>query len=144
MSVITITNLHDGVNIKSDPSAISEGAVADIVGFDITKEGVLETSKGVGPNDIDAFLPTNVECFRIEYIGLNRYVLATTAIGLYSNGVLVKGGFSGKFASVSFINNIFLCNGHLAIRFDGTSLLPMGYHSSNICSNYCPWNISVY
>ena len=52
--------------------------------------------------------------------------LATTLAGLYANGVLVRAGFTGRFRCVNFGNNIYLVNGTLAIRFDGTACYQWG------------------
>ena len=127
MGAITISNLNGGVDVKSDPAAIAEDSLADCIGFDLTTEGTLNTVLGVADNDISAHLPTDdIDWVRIEYINSTRYILATTATGLYSNGTLVRGGFSGRFASVSFINNIYLTNGSESIRFDGTTCYQWG------------------
>ncbi len=127
MGVITITNLNDGINIKADPSAISEGGLADCVGFSLTEDGVLKTAGGVAVNDIPTLLPSGaIQCKQTCYIQSTRYVLATTSIGLYANGVLVYSGFVGRFKAVGFLDNIYLVNGVLAIRFDGTTAYKWG------------------
>lgn len=121
MGVINITNLNDGINVKSDPAAISDGGVQDAVGFDFTEEGTIKSAGGLAANDIAAYLPTDsIQCFATEYIASTRYVLATTTTGLYANGVLVRAGFSGRFKCATFINNIYISNGVSSIRFDGT------------------------
>ncbi len=125
--IIAITSLNDGINIKSDPSAISEGGLQDCVGFDLTEEGVLKTAGGIAANDISLHLPTgDIRCKQTCYIGSARFILATTSIGLYANGSLVYPGFTGRFKAVSFISNIYLVNGNLAIRFDGVACYKWG------------------
>jgi hypothetical protein len=127
LNIITINNLGDGINVKNDPSAISDGSVVDCVGFELSKEGVLETCQGLADNDISSKLPgSGVQCFHKCYIGSTLYVLATTIDGLYSNGSLVLSGFTGRFKTVSFLNNIFLTNGVLSKRFDGTTCYNWG------------------
>jgi len=127
VKVITVSNLSDGINVKNDPSVISDGAVVDCVGFELTTEGTLEVAKGLAPNDISSLLPAGgVECFQKCYIGSTLYVMATTEAGLYANGVLVDGFFTGRFKAVSFINNIFLTNREYSKRFDGTTCYQWG------------------
>lgn len=127
MGIINISNLNDGINVKSDPSAISDGGVQDAVGFDFTEEGTIKSAGGLAINDIAAYLPTDsIQCFAIEYIASTRYVLATTITGLYANGVLVQANFSGRFKCATFINNIYISNGVSSIRFDGTSCYQWG------------------
>lgn len=127
MGIINITNLNDGINVKSDPSAISDGGVQDAIGFDFTEEGTIKSAGGLAANDIAIYLPSgSIQCFAIEYIASTRYVLVTTEIGLYANGVLVQAGFSGRFKCASFINNIYISNGILSVRFDGTSCYQWG------------------
>jgi hypothetical protein len=125
VGIITITNLNDGINVKADPSAISDGAMEDCVGFDLTKDGIIQTAGGLATHDLA--LPTGtIQWQDILYIGSTKYVLATTSVGLYANGTLVRSGFTGRFKGVSFLNNIFLVNGAFAIRFDGTTCFQWG------------------
>lgn len=127
MGKIVITNLNDGINVKNDPSAISEGGVVDCVGFDLTKEGVLETAKGLAANDISTKLPSgNIQWMQKVYIGTTEYVLATTSSGLCANGTLIDTAFTGRFKAISFVNNIYLVNGTLARRFNGTTCYQWG------------------
>lgn len=127
MEVITINSLNDGINVKSDPTALSEGSVVDCVGFELSKEGTLETAQGLAANDIADKLPSgSVQCFQKCYIGSTLYVMATTSSGLYANGTLVSSIFTGRFKAVSFINNIFLTNGTYSKRFDGTTCYQWG------------------
>jgi hypothetical protein len=124
---IVITNLNDGIDVRSDPAAISEGGLADCVGFDLTHEGVIRTAGGLADNDISAFLPTGIiQCVRSYFIGSTRYILATTTLGLYSNSVLIRNNFFGRFKGVVFLNNIYMVNGTHAIRFDGTTCYQWG------------------
>ena len=120
---IVISSLNDGINVKVNPSVIPEGGLADCVGFDLTIEGVLETAMGVAASDISALLPAvgSVQCMGKYYIGSTLYVMATTSSGLYANGVLVDAGFTGRFKAVSFLDNIYLVNGVVARRYDGTN-----------------------
>lgn len=127
MKTITITNLNDGISVKSDPSAILEGALVDCIGFDLTEEGVLKTSRGLATNDISTYLPAGtIQCIQIAYIGSTRYILATTSTGLYANAALISTGFTGRFKALSFINDIYLINGTYAKRFNGTTCYQWG------------------
>ena len=127
MGLITITNLNDGINVKSDPTAIPDSGLQDCVGFDLTTEGIIRSAGGLADNDIAAKLPTGpIQCVEIAYIQSDEYVLATTATGLYANGVLVRAGFTGRFKCVNFGSNIYLVNGTFAIRFDGTTCYQWG------------------
>lgn len=124
---IVITNLNDGIDVRSDPSMISEGGLADCVGFDLTKRGVIQTAGGLASNDISASLPSGtIQWVQIYYIGTTKYVLATTSTGLYVNGILKRAGFTGRFKGVVFLNNIYLVNTTLAVRFDGTTCYQWG------------------
>lgn len=127
MGLITITNLNDGINVKSDPTTISDSGLQDCVGFDLTTEGILRTAGGLAVSDIEDKLPSgNIQCVEIAFIESDKYVLATTIDGLYANGVLVKAGFTGRFKCVNLGNNIYLVNGTLAIRFDGIACYQWG------------------
>lgn len=127
MGVIAITNLNDGINVKSDPTAISDSGLQDCIGFDLTTEGIIQTAGGLADNDISAFLPVgNIKCVQIAFINSTKYVLATTDTGLYANGVSVRVGFTGRFKAVNFGSNIYLVNGSLALRFNGTSCYKWG------------------
>lgn len=127
MKTILINNLNDGINVKADPSALSDGGLVDCVGFDLTKDGVLETAMGVANNDISASLPAGIKQWvQKVYIGTTEYVLATTSLGLYANGVLVDATFTGRFKCVEFLNNVYLVNGTLARRFNGTGCYQWG------------------
>ncbi len=127
MGIITINNLNDGIDVKSDPSAISEGGLVDCIGFDLTEEGVLKTSKGLAVNDISTYLPAGtIQCIQIAYIGSTRYILVTTSAGLYANNVLISDVFTGRFKALGFINDIYLLNGVYAKRFNGTTCYQWG------------------
>jgi hypothetical protein len=127
MGLITITNLNDGINVKSDPTAISDSGLQDCVGFDLTTEGIIRTAGGLAVSDIEDKLPTgNIQCVEKAFIQSTEYVLATTTDGLYANGILVQAGFTGRFKHVNFGSNIYLVNGTLAIRFDGTTCYKWG------------------
>lgn len=124
---IVVTNLNDGIDVKSDPAAISEGGLADCIGFDLTKEGVLNTAGGLASHDLIGLLPTgSIQWVQIYYMGGTKYVLATTLTGLYANGVLVSSTFVGRFRGVVFLSNIYLMNGAYALRFDGTTCYQWG------------------
>jgi len=127
MKTIVINNLNDGINVKNDPSALPEGGVVDAVGFDLSKEGVLEVCQGLAANDVAALVPSGEKQWMAKvYLGTDLYVLVTTADGLYANGVLVDADFRGRFKALPFLNNIFLVNGSLARRFDGTAAFRWG------------------
>lgn len=127
MKAITINNLNDGINVKNDPSAISEGGVVDVVGFDLSKEGVLEVAQGLLGHNFGDLVPTgDKQWLQVVYLGTTKYVLVTTTTGLYANGVLIDADFTGRFKAVSFLNNIFLVNGISAKRFNGTTCYQWG------------------
>ncbi len=127
MKEITITNLNAGVDVKNDPSVIGENTLADCIGFDVTKEGVLQTSLGLAANDIGASLPdSNVQCVQFCYLGTTKYILASTPTGLYSNGTLITSDITGRFKVISFVNNIYIFNESYAKRFDGTTCYKCG------------------
>jgi len=135
--IITITNLNDGIDVKNDPSAISEGGLQDCVGFDLTKEGLLETAQGLADNDLVGLLPIgDIQCMGVFYIGTTKYVLATTSSGLYANGVLIDVGFTGRFKALGLLNNIYLVNGVYARRFDGTSCYRWGITAPSIVPTF--------
>lgn len=127
MKAIIINNLNDGIDVKNDPSVVSEGGVVDCVGFDLTQEGILKTAQGLADNDIPLSLPSGViQWMQKVYLGTTLYVLATTTDGLYSDGVLIDADFTGKFKAIGFAGNIYLCNGTYARRFDGTTCYQWG------------------
>jgi hypothetical protein len=127
MGLITVSEISKGINVKLDPSVIPDGAVADCVGFDVIAGGRLDTAGGIALNDITDVLPVDrVRWLETRYIGTTKYVLASTPSGLYSNGVLIHGSVIGRFRSESFLNNIFIVDGSLALRFDGTTCYQWG------------------
>ena len=76
MGLIAITNLNDGINVKSDPTAISDSGLQDCVGFDLTTEGILRTAGGLAVSDIEDKLPDgNIQCVEIAFIQSDKYVL---------------------------------------------------------------------
>jgi hypothetical protein len=58
MAVITVTDLHKGINFKDSALSIVEGGVAESIGFDLTKEGSLVTTPVFSDNDISSYLPS--------------------------------------------------------------------------------------
>jgi hypothetical protein len=129
---ILINNLNDGIDVKSDPSAVSEGGLVDCIGFDLTQEGVLHSASGLADHDLISLLPVgSIQWFQIYYMGRAKYVLATTDLGLYSNGTLIDATFTGRFKGVVFLNNIFMVNGNKAVRFNGTTCYQWGITAPN-------------
>ena len=112
MGIIPITTLNEGINVKSDPTAIVDGGLQDCVGFDLTTEGILRTAGGLAISDIEDKLPSgDIQCLQIAFIQSDKYVLATTLDGLYANAVLVQAGFTGRFKFVNVGANIYMANG---------------------------------
>lgn len=128
MKAITINNMNDGIDVKNDPSVVSEGGVVDCIGFDLTQEGVLKTAQGVAANDISTKLPSSglIQWVQKVYLGSMLYVLATTLDGLYANGTLIDADVTGRFKALSFLNNIYITNGTYSRRFDGTTAYQWG------------------
>lgn len=130
MSSINIKTLHDGLNLKDDLADLSlpEGVTSECVGFDLTVGGKLQVAKGnTTDHDLTDYLPIgNTQCSQVIYMDSIRYVLATTEDGLYSNAILVDADFTGRFKALTFGSNIYLINGSLARRFDGTTCYQWG------------------
>ena len=127
MGLLVIKNMNLGISSNPDPSAIPEGALADGYGFDLTKGGSLRTAGGIATHDLGDLIPSGtLQWIQEVYLGSNRYILTTTTAGLYSNGTLIDATFKGRFKAVSFGNNIYLCNGSYAKRFDGTAIYQWG------------------
>lgn len=128
---IEIRTLHDGLNLKDDPSdpSFKEGATVECVGFDLTIGGKLQTAKGNSTDlgELAGLLPFDtVQCAQVVSMLGTEYVLATTAAGLYSNATLIDTTFTGRFKALTFGGNIYLINGTLARRFDGTTCTRWG------------------
>ena len=127
---IIIRTLHDGLNVKDDPAdpALSEGVTAECLGFDLTVGGKLQVAGGnSADHDLSDYLPSGtIQCSQVVYMLGSRYVLATTGSGLYANAALIDGSFKGRFKALVFGGNIYLCNGSLARRYDGTTCTRWG------------------
>jgi len=127
MGEIVIQNLNKGIDVKNDPSVISEDSLADCVGFELSVEGSLETAKGLADHDLGADIPAGTcNWAEIAYIGSQRYILVSTNTGLYANGILITSDIKGRFSAVSFLNNIYITGCGYSKRFDGTNCYQWG------------------
>ena len=127
MPKLDVRTLHAGLNFKDDPSMMGEGSTEVCVGVDLTVNGVLETATGYAANDISSFLPSgDIDWAQVVYMDGSQYVLATTSGGLYVNGTSEDTAVKGRFKAISVGSNIFITNGTLSRRFDGSTSYQLG------------------
>lgn len=117
-----IANLHAGVNLLDDASALAPGQTQECLGFDLTIGGRLESAKGEGPHDLGSAVPdAKIDWLEILTMKGTEYVIITARDGLYVNGTKINTSFKGRFKAFTYNDQIYLSNGGSSLRFDGTN-----------------------
>lgn len=119
MAIISIQDVHRGINFKDEPSAIAEGFVREAIGFDIVRGGTISTAPVFTDHDLGSDIPeSEINWVEVHEIYGKRYVLVSTESGFYVNGDFISADLIGRFRSTAVMNQIYIVTQSKSWRYD--------------------------